>query len=155
MRKSQWQASFLRVLCRVDSPGMGSPLPRGQRNRNKKNWLCHRGHTEHRELQFVAEQKKKSRWRTGTSWVQIAGAILRAGLGDGFPRRCWRWRSGGFAGGSGGDFHFELGGRFGEVLDTEVQVGAERGAGGDEVADDHVLLEADEGVDRFGQCGFG
>ena len=42
-----------------------------------------------------------------------------------------------------------------QVLDLQVQVRVERRACGDQVAEDDVLLQADQRVDRAGQGGFG
>jgi len=63
-------------------------------------------------------------------------------------------RRGSLPRGSGGDFDFQLGRRLGQVLDPQVQVRVERRARRDQVAEDHVLLEADQRVDRSGQRGF-
>src|SRR6266511_455683 len=53
------------------------------------------------------------------------------------------------------DLGLLAGWRGGEVLELEVEVRRERGAGWDQVAEDDVLLEADEHVDRSSQGGFG
>src|SRR3954467_15387626 len=106
MRKSQWQASFLRVLCRLVSPGMWQSFAvTPEKIVAKKSELRHRGHREHREMQFSVPRsvfsvfsvaKKKSRRKPGLvrtnlnrPITNLLAAPLRA-VGQELPERRFR-----------------------------------------------------------------